>query len=434
MTILRPRVFPARCALLLAALAAPAAADTLIVDDDGGPGVHFTDVPAAIAAASTGDVLVVRDGTYSSFTLHKALAIVADAGHAPQWGEGTAWISDVLSGYSVRLAGLTLASVRVQNCNVPVHIDDCRLEHTGATQFPAFAALAVLNCELVMVSRSHLEAADGTVDGLVVPWLAAQRGADLFDSIVVFAQCHIEGGRGGTAYKGDGQPGEPGLLAAECTLVVQSSTVRGGGGGQGWDVGGEPWVADGGDGAPGLQVSLCTLRLHGEAGDVVAGGGGGPGNIGADGAPAPALVIDGCDVGWSGVTLQAPPGAPLITQIGSLVLQAVPAVPVLRAVGSALLGSAFTLQLQGAPGAAFTLWLSPAGVPPTGAKPMPLLLFFAQLFPLTAGALDASGGAELPLAVPALPALLGMSVHFQAFVKAAGVPTSLSTAVSLVLR
>ncbi|MCI0585418.1 MAG: hypothetical protein L0323_01095 [Planctomycetes bacterium] len=40
-----------------------------VVDDNGGPGVNFTDIPPAIAAASDGDVLLVQPGTYSHFVL-----------------------------------------------------------------------------------------------------------------------------------------------------------------------------------------------------------------------------------------------------------------------------------------------------------------------------------------------------------------------------
>jgi hypothetical protein len=69
-----------RAAALLCALAPSAFANTYVVDDDGGPGVDFTNIPAAIAAASPGDVLLVRPGTYSSFTLTKGLSILGESG------------------------------------------------------------------------------------------------------------------------------------------------------------------------------------------------------------------------------------------------------------------------------------------------------------------------------------------------------------------
>ena len=43
--------------------------NTWVVDDNGGPGVNFTDIPPAIAAAADGDILLVQPGLYSHFTL-----------------------------------------------------------------------------------------------------------------------------------------------------------------------------------------------------------------------------------------------------------------------------------------------------------------------------------------------------------------------------
>ena len=63
------------------------ASGTLVVDDDGGPGVDFTDLPAAVAAAIDGDTVVVREGTYDSFIVSgKALLILGD-------GSGTTFVS-----------------------------------------------------------------------------------------------------------------------------------------------------------------------------------------------------------------------------------------------------------------------------------------------------------------------------------------------------
>ncbi|TAJ24609.1 MAG: hypothetical protein EPO68_01225, partial [Planctomycetota bacterium] len=70
----------------LAALAASAhAAQVWVVGPTPGPGIDFTSVQAAVAAASSGDVILVRPalaGTYAGeLTLGaKALTIVADGG------------------------------------------------------------------------------------------------------------------------------------------------------------------------------------------------------------------------------------------------------------------------------------------------------------------------------------------------------------------
>src|SRR5262245_3175563 len=52
---------------------------TWIVDDTPGPGVHFTSLPAAVAAAASGDTLLVAAGHYAAFHVSgKALTILGD--------------------------------------------------------------------------------------------------------------------------------------------------------------------------------------------------------------------------------------------------------------------------------------------------------------------------------------------------------------------
>jgi len=57
----------ARPLAVLAFASAPALAGVLTVDDSGG--ADFTDLPPAVAAASSGDTLLVHPGTYSAFLL-----------------------------------------------------------------------------------------------------------------------------------------------------------------------------------------------------------------------------------------------------------------------------------------------------------------------------------------------------------------------------
>ncbi|MDD4498064.1 MAG: right-handed parallel beta-helix repeat-containing protein, partial [Methanosarcinaceae archaeon] len=52
--------------LCMSALAAPAAATTWYVDDDGG--ANFTDIQSAVNSASSGDTIYVYTGTYLGFT------------------------------------------------------------------------------------------------------------------------------------------------------------------------------------------------------------------------------------------------------------------------------------------------------------------------------------------------------------------------------
>lgn len=67
-----------RFAVLLFALAPQTIADTFVIDDNGGPGVDFTAIQPAIDAASPGDVLLVRPGSYGWITLTKGLSILGE--------------------------------------------------------------------------------------------------------------------------------------------------------------------------------------------------------------------------------------------------------------------------------------------------------------------------------------------------------------------
>ena len=63
------------------ALAGPLArASTIVVDDNGGPGVQFTDIQPAVTAALPGDLIVVMPGSYSAFVLDKGLTLLASSG------------------------------------------------------------------------------------------------------------------------------------------------------------------------------------------------------------------------------------------------------------------------------------------------------------------------------------------------------------------
>ncbi len=72
----RTLLFP----LALTALAAASPAQTAyIVDDTPGVDVDFSDLPEAIAAIADGDLLIVRSGTYSSFTaIGKSFSMVEE--------------------------------------------------------------------------------------------------------------------------------------------------------------------------------------------------------------------------------------------------------------------------------------------------------------------------------------------------------------------
>jgi hypothetical protein len=65
--------------LACSAGAAIAPAQVFIVDQNNGPGTHFTGLPEAVLAAPSGATLHVRPGQYSAFTLaNKSLTIIGE--------------------------------------------------------------------------------------------------------------------------------------------------------------------------------------------------------------------------------------------------------------------------------------------------------------------------------------------------------------------
>ena len=72
------KIHLALCSFLLAA-AAPAQT-TWIVDANQGPGTDFTDIQPAVDAAAAGDIISIRAGSYSEFSVSKALVIQGVAG------------------------------------------------------------------------------------------------------------------------------------------------------------------------------------------------------------------------------------------------------------------------------------------------------------------------------------------------------------------
>ena len=82
------------CALVLSG--ALSAQMTWIVDENNGPGTHFTDLPPAVFAASSGDLILVRPGLgYRGFSTSKGLSIV---------GQGS-WVQPP-SNYTIRIENL----------------------------------------------------------------------------------------------------------------------------------------------------------------------------------------------------------------------------------------------------------------------------------------------------------------------------------------
>src|SRR5262245_31533670 len=95
--------------LLALATTSFAQTKTWVVDDVLGPGVDFIEVQPAVDAASAGDVILVRPGSFGGFALQgKGLVITADAGQKPVIGGPpiATRVEQVPAGEAVVLRGL----------------------------------------------------------------------------------------------------------------------------------------------------------------------------------------------------------------------------------------------------------------------------------------------------------------------------------------
>lgn len=215
-------------------LAAPATADVLVVDDDLGPGVDFQHPVSAIAAASDGDVVLVKAGTYAPLfgtppTVPeidgKSLSLVADAGASVVFAQMPVTIRNLSAGQSVTVRGIRMAQslMSVESCDGPVWIEDVVFEppiFTNVNGDPAVdavgvASLALLRCELV-----------GSPGSLGV--LRNGAGLRAFDSTVSAYDCAFVGGNAHDPV--DGDTGEDGARLNGGSLFASGCSFEGGDG------------------------------------------------------------------------------------------------------------------------------------------------------------------------------------------------------------
>jgi hypothetical protein len=293
---MRRRSLPLVLAPLLLLAGRAEARGTVWVVDPGGGG-DFTTIQAAVDAASSGDQILVRAGSYPPFTIDgKALAVRAEVVHGPRVDQG-AVVRNVPAGLQVELAGLRLNHLRgplasglvCESSAGVVRAVDCLIggHDGGGTSIETWSSL---------------------------PAVRADSCAEL-----VLVRCALQGGHGATNEDEDQQPpasdGSAALLASACGLSIHDSTLAGGHGGGEFDT----TCHTGGDGGDGLTLLGAGSLLA--AGSSFTGGAGGDGGDGeflgcecADGGPGGDGVATSAPVTWSASSATGgaggPPGGP----------------------------------------------------------------------------------------------------------------------------
>lgn len=228
-----------------------------IVDAQMGPGAHFANLPAAIAAAANGDTILVRAGDYAPFSIQGKSLTIRGEGSAstrvlclttgPAAQIDSSFGTTVLSGLRIEggTPGLMLQSAAVE-------LLDCEVAASTGVAL-AGHAVAVVDSYCV-ASRCTFEGGAG-----LGPLIAASGNAVSCqgDSTFLADQCVMLGGDVLTPGSSIQLPGRGVLCAGQMRL--DGCRVRGGAGSSA--------------GAPGIEVaSSATLRIVGDATSYVASG------------------------------------------------------------------------------------------------------------------------------------------------------------------
>lgn len=408
----------------------PASAGTWIVDDDGGPGVDFTQIQPAVDAAAAGDSIQVLPGTYAGFTLNKPLVLFG-GGSGLRTVVDQVVVRDIPLGTIAALADLDLSTTWGQTgwTNKPLlHVDDC----AGTVVLDALQ----IGLHFVRVESSKDVRLSNTQVDALAPHFYGLPALALNESRVEVVGCSLRGGPGGDCNQcevgGDG--GDAiylSTLAATSEVHAYRSILRGGDGGDAIVpfLGGSGYGGDGGHGIDGgggpvLVAGQIEHSATGGLGGSVFGGSG----FGSAGSK-------GCGVASSSVHGSRVSGATVV-QAGAWCSDAmqfpVPEDPTLHTLGVPTPGSVIAYRVTVAPGTLVDLNLGrlPALVLVSGLSE-DILIQSLRTFAL--GAVDGSGSIGMNFTVPSV--LKPGSIFFaQARVTLPGGETRYSNSVPLVVR
>jgi hypothetical protein len=235
-------MFLVRACMGSALTAAVLVGQTTWVVDVQGSG-HFTDLPAAIAAAAPGDTLLVLPGRYTPASVNKGIAIVGGVGC--ELRAQPFFVRDLPLGQLFTITGFNDApgspatDFVIERCAGRVHLQ--KLDST--TVFPQFGYLAgslrIVDCQAVSVHECGFYGGPGAelirssaafTNSRMVgqDWSSgAESGLDAVDSRIEFANCSFQGGDGLRAL-GQYQPGAEGVRLSGCELLGASGQLAGG--------------------------------------------------------------------------------------------------------------------------------------------------------------------------------------------------------------
>lgn len=371
-------------ALCLAATAGPvlAAGDVWVVDAFGGAGSDFVTIQQAVNAASAGDTVLVRSGTYAPFLLiGKNLAVVADENAVvrvqggPEVAFTPAGPPNLLHGlhYTEDPSGEVVARISTGDGGARTWVSDCS---TAASRVGVTSSSVILDhCSFSGKDELQSGLSSGPTPAL-----------DQSFSFVAAFDCEFQGGAGADTL-GDVGPtaGSPSVLMDNFgSLWAANSSFLGGAGGDGANSL-QTGCTDPEPGGPGLSLEQGWVYRNGSLFQ------GGPG-----GAPAPFCTPGSADAGEP---------VQLVGTFANL-LDYGAAAPSLMTPGVVREGQSLAFDWDGPAGVALLLLSGGDGFQhgtfsPLSPESMPLLLS-NPISVLLVDVLATAGQAQLALQVPEL--------------------------------
>lgn len=227
------------------------AGNVLVVDPSGAAGTH-PEIQSAVSAASDGDVVLVKTGTYPTFTIaNKDVSVVADTGAVVQV-TGTVRVMLLAATRCVLISGLDITGAYGTTNNghglvASSNAGSVRVEHCVIHAAPGTADFCLRREGAFVETSADVAFAHSTIvgtDAASLFYVTGGYGLRCVGSNVAVYDCTLRGGHGGNsstcsfmncayvyAVDTDGADGGIGLRIESSQIFVSRSSVGGGDGG-----------------------------------------------------------------------------------------------------------------------------------------------------------------------------------------------------------
>lgn len=283
----RSRIAVVWVALSMNAVVGFGANQVFVVSPSGSVPGSFASVQAAIDAATDGDLIRVKPGSYSGFTLAgKSLTIIGESTSPPPTQNIVIFSSTITAIganqrvllRSIRILGgsLSTAGLTISNCVGPVILEETAITQGGSLTISEQPMVLAQNSARILLTRCFVHGNDRINKTLPIVFPHGC-GLAVAGSTVSAYETTIQGGTGSPASSllgGNpnifaGTPGGPGVLLFSGSLFVSGSSIIGGTGGVG---GVDPQTGtlcvDGEPGGTGIVIGGAFTQLD----STIAGG------------------------------------------------------------------------------------------------------------------------------------------------------------------